>query len=79
MIIYLFRFILLQTIITSLTIFYLDNFMISNQKFKQAIYENLLEDTERFFPFVAYELIAVDTFFILIFFVFLIILYLKYF
>ena len=72
---YLFRFILLQTILTSLTIFYFDNFMISNQEFKQAIYENLLEDTERFFPFVAYELIAVDTFFILMIFVFLIILY----
>ena len=72
---YLFRFALLQTILTSLTIFYFDNFMISNQEFKQVIYENLLEDTERFFPFVAYELIAVDTFFILMIFVFLIILY----
>ena len=72
---YLFRFALLQTILTSLTIFYFDNFMISNQEFKQVIYENLLEDTERFLPFVAYELIAVDTFFILMIFVFLIILY----
>ena len=46
---YLFRFALLQTILTSLTIFYFDNYLISNQEFKQKIYENLLADTERFY------------------------------
>ena len=43
---YFFRFILLQTILTSLTILYFDNYLISNQEFKQNIYENIVEDTE---------------------------------
>ena len=72
---YLFRFALLQTILTSLTIFYFDNYLISNQEFKQKIYENLLADTERFLPFIPYELIAVDAFFVIMVFFFLIILY----
>ena len=72
---YFFRFILLQTILTSLTINYFDNFLISNQEFKQNIYENLVADTERFFPFIPYELITVDAFFLIMIFFFLIILY----
>ncbi len=72
---YLFRFALLQTLLTSLTIFYFDNFLISNQQFKQTIYENLIEDSERFFPFVRYEFITIDTFFAVLIFIFLIILY----
>ena len=72
---YFFRFIFLQTILTSLTINYFDNFLISNQEFKQNIYENLVADTERFFPFIPYELITVDAFFSIMIFFFLIILY----
>ena len=72
---YLFRFALLQTILTSLTIFYFDRYLISNQEFKQIIYQNLVEDSQRFFPFVRYELITVDTFFSIMVFFFLIILY----
>ncbi len=72
---YLFRFALLQTLLTSLTIFYFDNYLISNQQFKQTIYENLIEDGERFFPFVRYEFITIDTFFAILIFIFLIILY----
>ena len=72
---YLFRFALLQTILTSLTIFYFDNYLISNQEFKQIIYQNLVEDAQRFFPFVDYEFITVDTFLGILVFIFLIILY----
>ena len=72
---YFFRFIFLQTILTFLTINYFDNFLISNQEFKQNIYENLVADTERFFPFIPYELITVDSFFSIMIFFFLIILY----
>jgi len=72
---YLFRFALLQTVITGFTIFYFDNYLISNQEFKQIIYQNLVEDTQRFFPFVGYEYITVDTFFGIMVFFFLIILY----
>ena len=72
---YFFRFILLQTILTSLTVIYFDNLLISNQEFKQNIYENLVEDAERFLPFIPYEFITVDTFFSIMIFFFLIILY----
>ncbi len=72
---YFFRFALLQTILTSLTIFYFDNFLISNQEFKQIIYQNLVEDTQRFFPFVEFEFVTVDTFFAVLIFIFLVILY----
>tara|TARA_A200000113_G_C8840161_1_gene346591 strand:+ start:117 stop:1550 length:1434 start_codon:yes stop_codon:yes gene_type:complete len=72
---YLFRFALLQTILTSLTIFYFDNFLVSNQEFKQIIYQNLVEDTQRFFPFVEFEFVTVDTFFAVLIFIFLVILY----
>ena len=72
---YFFRFILLQTILTSLTIIYFDNLLISNQEFKQKIYENLVADAERFLPFIPYELITVDSFFSIMIFFFLIILY----
>ena len=70
---YFFRFILLQTILTSMTILYFDNYLISSQEFKQNIYENLVEDTERFFPFIPYEFITVDSFFTIMIFFFLII------
>ena len=72
---YLFRFALLQTILTSLTIFYFDSYLISNQEFKQIIYQNLLEDNQRFFPLIRYEFITVDTFLSIMIFFFLIILY----
>ena len=72
---YLFRFALLQAILTSLTIFYFDRYLISNQEFKQIIYQNLVEDIQRFFPFVEYEFITVDTFFVFLIFIFLVILY----
>ena len=73
---YFFRFVLLQTVLTSLTIVYFDNYLIyNNQELKQKIYENLVDDTERFLPFVPYELITIDSFFIVMIFFFLIILY----
>ena len=72
---YLFRFIFLQGIITSFIIFYFDNFLISNEEFKQVIYLNLVEDSNRFLPFINIELITVDGFFVVIVFLFLIILY----
>ena len=72
---YLFRFIFLQGIITSFIIFYFDNFLISNEEFKQVIYLNLVEDSNRFLPFINIELITVDGFFAVFVFLFLIILY----
>ena len=72
---YTLRFIFLQGVITYFYIFYFDNFLISNQDFKQGIYLNLVEDTTRFLPFINTELITIDTFFSMMVFIFLIILY----
>ena len=48
------RFIFLQGILTTFLIFYFDNFLITNQDFKQAIYFNLVQDSTRFLPFYKY-------------------------
>jgi len=69
------RFIFLQATLTFFIIYYFDNFLISNQDFKQVIYLNLVEDTNRFLPFINNELITVDSFFAVMVFFFLIILY----
>ena len=72
---YALRFIFLQGVLTSFIIFYFDNFLISNQDFKQAIYLNLVQDSARFLPFINKELITVDAFFAVMVFFFLLILY----
>ena len=46
---YALRFIFLQGVLTSFIIFYFDNFLISNQDFKQAIYLNLVQDQPDFY------------------------------
>ena len=72
---YVLRFIFLQAALTYFIIFYFDNFLISSQDFKQAIYLNLAEDSTRFLPFLNIEIITVDSFFAVMVFFFLIILY----
>ena len=72
---YALRFIFLQGVLTSFMTFYFDNFLISNQDFKQEIYLNLVEDSTRFIPSLNTDFITVDAFFSIMIFVFLIILY----
>ena len=72
---YLFRFLSLQIILTLITIYYFDNFLIWDESFKYEIYLNLIEDKNRFFPFVDDIFITVDGVLILLIFVFLIIIY----
>ena len=72
---YALRFIFLQGVLTSFIIFYFDNFLISSQDFKQAIYLNLVQDSTRFLPFLNIEIITVDSFFAVMVFFFLLILY----
>ncbi len=72
---YFLRFVILQTILTTLIIFYFDNFLISNQDFKQIIYLNLVEDIQRFLPFMNIGFVTIDLFLSLMILVFLIILY----
>ena len=69
------RFAFLQSILTFITIYYFDNFLISNDEFKQIIYFNLVEDIERFMPFINSNLISIDAVLVLLVFIFLIILY----
>ena len=72
---YFLRFVTLQAILTTSLVFYFDNYLISNQEFKQIIYLNLVEDAQRFFPLLNTKFITVDLFLSLMVFVFLIILY----
>jgi len=77
------RFVLLQIFLTYFSIFYLNNFLISDARcencagfsFKMQINNNLWEDRNRFFSFVDERFVTVESFFILFIFVFLIILY----
>tara|TARA_B100001287_G_scaffold255779_1_gene240153 strand:- start:948 stop:2330 length:1383 start_codon:yes stop_codon:yes gene_type:complete len=61
--------------LTILIIFYFDNYLVSNLDFKQNIYSNLVEDSQRFLPFINSQIINVDVFLGAMIFVFLIILY----
>jgi len=72
---YLLRFLLLQVTLSYLTIFYFDNFLISNNDLKENIYLNLLQDANRFLPLSNIQFITVDSFLTFAVFVFLIILY----
>jgi lipopolysaccharide/colanic/teichoic acid biosynthesis glycosyltransferase len=72
---YIIRFTFLQSILTIITIYYFDNFLISNNAFKQIIYLNLVEDIQRFLPFINANSISIDAVFVLLVFIFLIILY----
>tara|TARA_B100000161_G_scaffold61682_1_gene41222 strand:- start:7542 stop:8975 length:1434 start_codon:yes stop_codon:yes gene_type:complete len=72
---YLFRFLSLQVILTSITIYYFDNFLIWDENFKYEIYLNLIEDKNRFFPFIDDIFITVDGVLILLIFIFLLIIY----
>jgi len=72
---YVIRFTFLQSVLTITTIYYFDNFLISNNAFKQIIYLNLVEDIQRFLPFINANSVSVDAVLVLLVFIFLIILY----
>ena len=72
---YTLRFSLLATVLTVFTIYYFDNFLISNPEFKEIIYTNIVQDIQRFAPFINNDLITVDGFLIIMIITFLIILY----
>ncbi len=71
-----FRFLLLQTILTTITILYFDSFIIGDYKEGfNIIIRNLLEDRARFYPFVPYNFIKIDLYLASFVFVFLVIIY----
>ena len=75
---YFIRFLVLQTTITVVTIWYFDKFLIGDyfDGFVK-IKDNLLEDRNRFYPFIRNDYIKIDIYLSLFVFVFLIILYLS--
>ena len=69
------RFLILQVILTYITIQYFDRFLIGDFTYGyDVIIKNLLEDRLRFFPFIPYDLITIDFFLAIFVFIFLIIL-----
>ena len=75
---YFVRFVFLQTVITALTIWYFDKYLIGDYtRGYEIIINNLYEDRLRFFSFIPKEFITLDAFLALFVFIFLIILYLT--
>ena len=69
------RFAFLQSLLTYITIYYFDKFLIASLEVKQTIYINLTEDIQRFLPLVNTTSISIDAVLAVIIFLFLIILY----
>lgn len=73
---YFLRFVTLQALITIVTIWYFDNFLIGDYLFGyEIIINNLFEDRIRFYDFIPKEFIKIDTFLSIFVFIFLILLY----
>ena len=73
---YFLRFILLQTVLTIITIWYFDQFLIGSYlEGYDIIIRNLLEDRFRFYEFIPYNFIKIDIYLALFIFLFLIVLY----
>jgi len=72
---YVLRFSFLQFIISFSTIRYFDEFTFMNVEHKFNIYEKIIEDYERFYSFIPKSFITIDTIFVAITFIFLILLY----
>ena len=58
---YFVRFLFLQVILTSLTIWYFDNYLVRDSNHKYELFLNLIQDRERFFMFVPYKYVTIDT------------------
>ena len=73
---YFLRFLLLQAILTFVTIWYFDTFLIGDYlNGYDIIIRNLLEDRIRFYSYIPYNFVKIDTYLALFVFLFLIILY----
>jgi len=72
---YSIRFFTLQSLLTFLTIYYFDNFLLPSIDYRLQIDANLLEDKERFYPFISEEFIKIDIFIGIFIFIFLVFLY----
>ncbi len=72
---YLVRFLFLQALVSSVTIWYFDKFVFFSSDHKFEIYLNLVEDQERFYSFIPISWITIDGLIIFLVTLFLIILY----
>ena len=72
---YLIRFAFLQILITTITIWYFDNFLLFSKADKFQLYLSLVDDRSRFLTFIPLNLITVDAVLALIIFSFLVLLY----
>ena len=80
---YIFRFLFLQSVISSLTIYYFDNFLLPKgicescpeKSFRLQIDAYLVEDRNRFFNFLSDDFVKIDIYLAIFIFVFLIVLY----
>ena len=73
---YFLRFFFLQALLTFFTIYYFDRFLMNEYEDGYlVIINNLLEDRDRFYPFVHNSLIKIDIYLAVFIFIFLIILY----
>lgn len=70
------RFIFLQTLITGLTIYFFDNYLIKDfEDAGEILINNLIEDRDRFYPFLTNDFVKIDFYLALFVFLFLVILY----
>ncbi len=69
------RFITLQILLTYLTIYYFDNYLIPSNEFRLQIDANLFEDRERFYSLIPENLVKIDIFISFFIFLFLLFLY----
>ncbi len=72
---YAVRFIFLQLFLSAFFIYFFDNFLIKDIQTKNLIYKNLIDDIDRFLPFINRIYVTVDALIVLVIFIFLIILY----
>lgn len=72
---YILRFLSLQTVLTVITIFYFDNYLVWSPTFKEEIYYSLLQDKNKFLPFISDSFISVDGVLATLIFFFLVVLY----
>ena len=72
---YFLRFFILQALLTTLTIYYFNKFLIPSNDYRLQIDANLLEDKNRFFYLLSDEFVKIDIFIGFFIFLFLIFLY----
>ena len=73
---YVLRFLFLQTLLTALTIYYYDNYLIAEYPDANlVVIGNLIEDRDRFYPLITNDFVKIDIYIAFFVFVFLLILY----